>query len=109
MIVIGSYARYSVNFAVKCAGGYWKCGMVAYTDSLLEAEAITQEFYNKAAAMRRYICSSKYLFGGDFEENTIEWIICHTVNIEIFDNEDNTTISSDTIMHPYLEYIIHGI
>ena len=106
MLVIGdSKARFAVSFAIRCAGGGFKESRLYYVNSLLEAENITQEFYNKAAGLRRHIKSSEYLFGGNFPEGSWEYIICHSVCVSITDQTDGEILRDDFVMHPYLEYI----
>lgn len=103
MVTVGdSKARFYLSITVRSAGG-WREGWLIYSDSLLELEQITQEFYDKRAAMHRKINSSAYLFGGNFEIDSLEWLICHSVSIELWDGDEK--ISEHFVRHPYLEEI----
>lgn len=104
MLVAGnSKARFSLSIAVKCAGGYIREAWLCYSDSLLEIEATVQAFYDHRAAMHRKINSSAYLFGGNFEPYSLNWLVCHSVYITIYDGDD--VIEEHFVKHSYLEEI----
>lgn len=94
---------FKLKFLVRNAGGVQEV-LVARAANLLDLEAVVDFFYEKRAGMYRQCCSSKYLFGGNFNPQSWEWLICHSVIIR---TEDQTgeVINEYEVIHPYLETI----
>lgn len=105
MITAGnSEARFVLKISVKTPSGSFRKAWVVYSDSLWKIEELTQGLYLRRKAMSRHM-SSAYLFGGRFAVDSLEWVVCHTVLIEIVDQIDGEIIESQILEHPYLEAI----